>query len=347
MLRSFAEAIRNHLKEGDSYKEQLRRIRYAWKEAELLPTEYYGLNTVNALDKQLSEYRGIRRSKEIWNRQSSLLSYLGLKYPFQHLLRENYSDVLYVPKVCLRKYIGASPTNNIVLQLRRECDSLGCPSVYIKPTRSYGGKGVMRLDASSIGETLTFFDTKCNVVRSVDLTNAHVIDADLPIVSGDTYIVQEAVESRAYLEEGQEYIVGSMRLLVKYDGKASIVSAVQKLIKPPNIIDNFSTYLETPGNLIGKLNIHGSCDKWYTNDRTFTTTHDFMLVYADFNHDMSTIVKIAERLLYGTSPGRSLTGWDVILTANGPVVLEINVLSGFEMFQVVEKVGLDALLGDF
>lgn len=337
MLKSFLEA-------SDAVNKpcsvQLREMKHAFISQCILPTEYYGLRLGLRNELDVQEYVGIFGSKILWadnELADGLATRLSNKAGLASYLTQFFSSVLYTPPYKTQLFFRDHADNrSMVKQLCELVLSSGkYTDVFIKPvTDSYGGQGIIRVMAN---DDKVFLSS--NGTGILELTNEMNTDEVVPLVHNSIYLIQETLHAAFVGNAPIGTSPASIRMLVEYvDNKAKVVAAIQKARSVINTTDNFATHVEAPGNIIGWINTSGLVDRWLTNERTFSHEPIGCISYPNYAEHVAAVEQVATSVLGGS--GYCLTGWDVVITEKGVTVLEVNLRSGFEMFQAASKRGL-------
>lgn len=380
MITSFLEAFRN----VPSIKlYELSKLHKTYKECQILPTEYFGLNLGTSPFIWVRHYAGIIRSKKIWKVMSAPET---MREKF--LSKESLLDYVYYAKNTLKLsrlerpiyYCGEIDTinrNNLQLNVSNlialfEMPEMQRDIMFVKPLGGFAGSGIIEVTREALPSTEDepFGGVRYSCVLAKSKKNLTIVvlyrefsvqilcddvalSRILPV--GTRYIVQPGYRSYLYDEE-KELNPVSIRMLVGFDGSTcKLLSAVQKFKHVDNITDNFDTAEGSPGNKIATIADNGTIGYFMDNRRTSGEglSHSPMVI-SNFTECRQTIESLSDYIIQEWKkayPDETLNpffmGWDVIVTAKGMAILEVNTRPGFEMHQLVFGDSIMSIFGRF
>ena len=194
----------------------------------------------------------------------------------------------------------------------------GTHNIVIKTTESSHGDGVWVVDKIDYEE--------CNV--TFDLVNKKKIELSEILAIKEPFLIEERIKQTIQFEQFNSTSVNTLRIMtvLNPDGKAKIVGVFIRIGRNGAFIDNAGN----GGNIDANVNIEtGTLERVVEfrgfNDLKYITTHP------DSGHQLegvrienwdlikSTIIEYQE-----SCPFLKAIGWDVAITNDGPVVIEIN-----------------------
>lgn len=261
---------------------------------------------------------------------AGLLEEAGLPHPRLDAVYQNDA-----PGNLVAIHLG---TAEALVEWLRVCDAF---PLFAKPAHAGFGKGAFFLQGLDA--------TKQNLILGPTGAQVHIEDwvAGLSNPEGLGYLFQAALAPHPCLAALQSGRLSSLRVMVLQAKGAEpcIYRAVWKIPRQFNIIDNFES--GTLGNLLAAVDI--DTGRVLRVIRGYGLALERLDTHPDsglsFNNlllpdwaELKDIVLKAARLL----PDFGFQHWDVALTDQGPVLLEINLFSagGTELSQLVEGRGL-------
>ncbi len=193
--------------------------------------------------------------------------------------------------------------------LRALCQKAG--TVFVKPVSDFGGTGVERITPD-------------------ENTDFDALTARL--LTGKQYLAEEAVIQHEELNKLCSTSVNTLRIVtLNINGKAHFLYALLRVGSGNNHVDNISSggmYTLIGEN--GVLNFPAFCDKTglYYDKHPVTGTRFCGFQVPMFEEAIDVCLKAAQ-----VKPGLAYIGWDVAITPDGPVLIEGNILPGYDMAQ--------------
>lgn len=184
-------------------------------------------------------------------------------------------------------------------------------TVFAKPVSDFGGTGVERITPN-------------------ENTNFNALYARL--MNGQQYLVEESVVQHPTLNELCPSSVNTLRIVtLTLNNQPHFLYALLRVGSGNNHVDNISS--GGMYTLIGKngfLEFPAFCDKTglYYDCHPITQTAYCGFVVPMFNDAVNLCLEAAQ-----IKPGLAYIGWDVAITPNGPVLIEGNILPGYDMVQ--------------
>jgi len=187
-------------------------------------------------------------------------------------------------------------------------------TVFAKPVSDFGGTGVERITL----ESDTDFEALCS-----------------RLMDGNQYLVEEAVVQHQDLDKLCPSSVNTLRIVtLTLQGKPHFLYALLRVGSGNNHVDNISSggMYTLIGN-DGILEFPAFCDKTglYYHRHPVTGTDFCGFVIPMFREAVELCLKAAQ-----VKPGLAYIGWDVAITPECPVLIEGNILPGYDMAQNVK-----------
>ena len=196
-----------------------------------------------------------------------------------------------------------------VAELRALCQK--CGTVFAKPISAFGGTGVERIETSA--------------TTDFDALYAHLQE-------GKQFLVEQAVIQHDELNRLCPSSVNTLRIVtLNVDKKAHFLYALLRVGSGNNHVDNISSGgMYTLIGEDGVLHFPAFCDKTglYYDAHPVTHTEYQGFTVPMFQEAVDICLKAAQ-----VKPGLAYIGWDVAITPNGPVLIEGNILPGYDMAQ--------------
>ena len=194
--------------------------------------------------------------------------------------------------------------------LRAFCE--GQAAVFCKPTESFGGQGVVRVEVRP--------DTDYAPLYS-QLMEAH------------QWLVEEAIRQHPEMNRLCATSINTVRMVTLWppEGEPELVYALVRMGNGKGCVDNISSGgLYTQVGLDGRLTAPAFCDKTgeYYEQHPVTGT-EFVGFAIPFFEEAVALCQAAARV----EPHMRYIGWDVAITPDGPVLVEGNELPGYDMCQ--------------
>jgi glutathione synthase/RimK-type ligase-like ATP-grasp enzyme len=207
--------------------------------------------------------------------------------------------------------------------------------LFIKPNRSHHGWGGKLVDAIEHGVLQ---------LRDGSRVAVEALAAELTAPKAGAMLIQDAIVPHATIAAMTGGIAATARVLVLLiDGRPSVHSAVLRVPVGNNMVDNF--YRGLYGNMIAEIDVAtGVCA---------AAVADVGLSYRAVDHHPDTgnsirglqmpewprAVEILERAARHF-PGLQIQGWDIAFDEQGPMLLENNSKSEFNIIQHATQRGL-------
>ena len=184
-------------------------------------------------------------------------------------------------------------------------------TVFAKPVSDFGGTGVERITL----ESDTDFEALCS-----------------RLMDGNQYLVEEAVVQHRDLNKLCPSSVNTLRIVtLTLQGQPYFLYALLRVGSGNNHVDNISSggMYTLIGN-DGILEFPAFCDKTglYYHRHPVTGTDFCGFVIPMFREAVELCLKAAQ-----VKPGLAYIGWDVAITPECPVLIEGNILPGYDMAQ--------------
>ena len=184
-------------------------------------------------------------------------------------------------------------------------------TVFAKPISSFGGTGVERIET----DETTDFEA---------LTNR--------LLEGGQNLVEQAVVQHEKLNELCSASVNTLRIVtLNVNNKSHFLYALLRVGSGNNHVDNISSGgMYTLIGDDGVLHFPAFCDTTglYYDEHPLTHTSFLGFAVPMFPEAAELCLKAAQ-----VNPGLAYIGWDVAITPNGPVLIEGNILPGYDMAQ--------------
>ena len=193
--------------------------------------------------------------------------------------------------------------------LRELCHK--CGTVFAKPVSDFGGTGVERIET--------------NESTDYDTLYKHLLD-------GKQFLVEQAVVQHDELNRLCPSSVNTLRIVtLNTNGKAHFLYALLRVGSGYNHVDNISSGgMYTLIGDDGVLHYPAFCDKTglYYDAHPVTGTAYQGFTVPMFREAVELCLKAAQ-----VKPGLAYIGWDAAITPDGPVLIEGNILPGYDMAQ--------------
>ena len=209
----------------------------------------------------------------------------------------------------------------------------GKKRVFAKMVDQYGGKGIESIDAESETDLLALFER---------------------LKAAKMYCVEQEIVQHRDMDRLSDSSVNSVRITtLEKDGEIHIIYSLVRMSDGTSYVDNISSGgMYCPLNESGRTTAGAFCDRtgeYYTkHPKTGLEFEGFQVPYFD---KAKALVKQAASLVSEIR----YVGWDVAITESGPVLIEGNVIPGYDMCQNHHHLGPDktgaapwfkAVLGD-
>lgn len=184
-------------------------------------------------------------------------------------------------------------------------------TVFAKPVSDFGGTGVERI--------ITDENTDFNALTS-------------RLMNGKQYLVEEAVIQHSELNKLCSSSVNTLRIVtLNVNNNSHFLYALLRVGSGNNHVDNISSGgMYTLIGDDGVLHFPAFCDKTglYYDTHPVTGTAFCGFQVPMFKQAINICLKAAQ-----VKPGLAYIGWDVAITPEGPVLIEGNILPGYDMAQ--------------
>lgn len=184
-------------------------------------------------------------------------------------------------------------------------------TVFAKPVSDFGGTGVERITTDESADY--------NALTS-------------RLIEGKQYLVEEAVVQHDALNKLCPSSVNTLRIVtLTIHEKSHFLYALLRVGSGNNHVDNISSGgMYTLIGEDGVLHFPAFCDKTglYYDAHPVTGTAFCGFEIPMFTEAIDICLKAAQ-----VKPGLAYIGWDVAITPNGPVLIEGNILPGYDMVQ--------------
>lgn len=194
-------------------------------------------------------------------------------------------------------------------QLRALCQKSG--TVFAKPVAAFGGTGVERIETNES----TDFDALYKRLQD-----------------GKQFLVEQAVIQHDELNRLCPSSVNTLRIVtLNTTEKSNFLYALLRVGSGDNYVDNISSGgMYTLISDDGTLHFPAFCDKTglYYDEHPVTHTKYQGFTIPMFREAVDICLKAAQ-----VKPGLAYIGWDVAITPDGPVLIEGNILPGYDMAQ--------------
>ena len=186
-----------------------------------------------------------------------------------------------------------------------------CGTVFVKPTSSYGGVGVER------------------ITYQEDTDYAELLNR---LLENKQYLADEAVVQHPVMNQLFPGSVNTVRIATLVaNGDSHFLYALQRIGSGNNHVDNVSSGgMYTKVGKDGMLEFPAFCDKTglFYDVHPVTGTPYIGFEIPMFKEAVELCLKAAK-----VNPGLGYIGWDVAITPAGPVLIEGNILPGYDMVQ--------------
>ena len=184
-------------------------------------------------------------------------------------------------------------------------------TVFAKPVSSFGGAGVERIET----DENTDFEVLCS-----------------RLLEGGQNLVEQAVIQHDELNKLCPSSVNTLRIVtLNINDKSHFLYALLRVGSGNNHVDNISSGgMYTLIGDDGVLHFPAFCDKTglYYDEHPLTHTSFQGFAVPMFSEAVELCLKAAQ-----VKPGLAYIGWDAAITPNGPVLIEGNILPGYDMAQ--------------
>lgn len=180
-------------------------------------------------------------------------------------------------------------------------------SIFLKPIDGMQGKGCYRL-------------------QEEELKNNSKIDELFDVLSISKYIIQETITQHPVLDKINPYSINTIRMdtYIKEDGTVEVLSAIMRFGRKGSVVDNSSS-----GGFFVPLDLKNGCLKEY-GFQLLDVGNEYIFEHPDtkvklkgfkipYVEESKKLVKRIASLL-----GDRLTGWDIAITPEGPIIIEGN-----------------------
>lgn len=193
--------------------------------------------------------------------------------------------------------------------LKRFCQ--GKKAVFAKVTTSFGGQGIERLTLSGVDDFQALYERLCREKK---------------------FLVEDEIVQHPEMERLCPNSVNTLRVVtLLHEGEPHVVYALIRMGNGKNHVDNISS-----GGMYalldkdGRISERAFCDKTtaYYEEHPVSGVrfHSFVVPYFS---ETCELCRSAARL----TPRVGYVGWDVAITADGPVLIEGNHLPSYDMCQ--------------
>ena len=203
-----------------------------------------------------------------------------------------------------------------------------------KPIQGMWGEGVYALGAYDAGRD------ELVLTSGQKLKTAEFV-ARIAAKESQGYLFQELLRSHPVLQRYCGDRICSVRVVIILDPEPRVVSTLWKVATGAAMADNFWE----PGNLVGPVDEDsGEVGQLFTGmglqrkdvcEHPDTGERLVGITLPDWQEAMSLCKRAAASL-----PGLEMQAWDVALTERGPVLLEVNIIGGVRLPQLVINRGM-------
>jgi hypothetical protein len=201
--------------------------------------------------------------------------------------------------------------------------------VFMKPSSWSGGRGAaaFRFDAAASG-----FVDRDGTVHSREEFEARYLE----LGRSTTYLVTPLVRNHPAIQPISSAALSTVRAItvLNEQGEPELCAAVLRMaVDPDSLVDNgHAGGIAAPIDLhTGELGLAASLHGWKLNDLTHHPASGAPIAGVTLPRwdDLRALVVRAQ----ASFPGRRLVGWDIAITADGPVIVEGNVAPGLDLIQ--------------
>ena len=193
--------------------------------------------------------------------------------------------------------------------LQKLCQN--CGTVFVKPVENFGGIGIERIVHTDGTDYQALYNR---------------------LLENKQYLAEEAVIQHSKMSELCAESVNTLRIVTLIaNGAPHFLYALLRVGSGKNHVDNISSGgMYTFIGEEGKLEFPAFCDKTglYYEKHPVTETAFIGFEIPMFRQAVELCLKASE-----VKPGLAYIGWDVAITPNGPVLIEGNILPGYDMAQ--------------
>ncbi len=268
----------------------------------------------------MKEYYSIIYSKKL--NKEEYLPFLNNKLAF-HLLCEKYN--IKTPQVTSYnfgadfffqgKLISGLNANSIAGFFAKVFESAGAEKLFLKPLSSFGGKGIIILSRADLHADMERLGDE--LIRN-------------------SYIHQLAVTQHPEINKIYSHSINTIRIDTYIDdaGKVHTLGIVMRFGTGGNPVDNVSSggFFALVDSESGRLKGRGHKSMIYGGE-TFGQHPDTGFVFKDFKIPFFNEALELGRELARYIPNR-ISGWDIAITPDGPVVIEGNKTPGILMGEI-------------
>jgi len=183
--------------------------------------------------------------------------------------------------------------------------------VFAKPTTQFGGKGILRIETDSIDNPSALYEQ---------------------LISEKKYDVEQQIVQHHKMNLLSDSSVNSLRITtLLVEDTVHVLYSLVRISDGHSFVDNISSGgMYCPIDALGKISADAFCDSKITyfnrHPETNTVFKGFEIPY--FAEAIALVTEAALRVIE-----IRYIGWDVAITENGPVLIEGNVIPGYDMPQ--------------
>jgi len=182
---------------------------------------------------------------------------------------------------------------------------------FSKPTDQFGGKGILHIDVDKAGDLSLLYKE---------------------LVDTGKYIVEQKIVQHSKMNMLSDSSVNSLRITtLKRNETVHILYSIVRMSDGYNAVDNISSGgMYCPVSENGEISAEAFCDntiEYYSvHPKTGTVFLGFQIPF--YKQAIGLVTEAAKRV-----EELRYIGWDVAITENGPVLIEGNVIPGYDMCQ--------------
>jgi hypothetical protein len=196
-------------------------------------------------------------------------------------------------------------------QIEHELNNTSIEKIFVKPAQGSGGYGINIFHKTDRGR----YETRDNIIFNGDFLAM--------LQKNQDYIVQGGVTQDPEISGIYPGSVNTFRIIAEnMNGSVRVVCAMLRVGRGQSEVDNISsggicTYIDVNSGKFGDFAIS------YTGER-FEKHPDTQFAFRNFYLSRWDDIKRFTIEAAGRMPFFTYLGWDITLTANGPLVIEVN-----------------------
>lgn len=306
-------------KDKKNINEMINEVWYLWRKNREFPVHYFTRFLYKSDSPHYNNFLSFKEIKKLWDSEqlhtSKTIRTLENKVEFNNFCVKNNIPTPYLLMYNDKKSffvdnndIKIITKDDFIELLKKVITKNEENNIFMKPMDGIQGKGCYRININ-------------------DLDNKEKTEELFKNILSSNYIVQDTIKQHPAIDRINPYSINTIRVdtFIKQDGTVEILSALMRFGRKGSVVDNASSSggFFIPLDLkkqelqgFGRQFLNMGSKRIYKHPDTKIELAGYKIPYIE---EVKQLVKQTALLL-----GDRLTGWDIALTPDGPIVIEGN-----------------------